>query len=362
MSKLCEGGEGMQSSPWLEFWPEAELETVSGCPVCGGGGGQNILHENLIDNVFFVAQGAWTLYQCLGCASAYLNPRPSPQSIGKAYGTYYTHKRAPSQVELAKLSLFRRLRRMLANGYLNCRYGAKREPSSRFGTWLVKLLPAQRSVLDMQYRYLPKPTRGQRLLDVGCGNGDFLVNAIEAGWLVTGLEPDAKAAKAAQERGLDIVVGVIDVLAEESCVYDVITLSHVIEHVHEPRQLLQSVHRLLKPGGVVYIDTPNINSLGAELFKQNWRGIETPRHLVLFTHSSLETLLIDNGFGEIVIERRADVQKGMFLISKQLAAACPQGDSQSLNLNWFNQFRMNAAFVKTNKLEYITLTARKTKS
>lgn len=361
MSKSDVNSEGRQSKPWLESWPDDELESVNACPVCGSSV-RKILHEGLVDNAFFVAPGRWVLQRCCGCNSAYLDHRPNRASIGKAYGTYYTHKSAPSQVELTKLGLFRQLRRMLANGYLNYRYGAKREPSSRFGTWLVNLLPAQRSVLDMQYRYLPKPTCGQRLLDVGCGNGDFLVNAKEAGWMVTGLEPDAKAAKAAQERGLDIVVGVIDALAEQSSVYDVITLSHVIEHVHEPRQLLQSVHRLLKPGGVVYIDTPNINSLGAELFKKNWRGIETPRHLVLFTQSSLEALLIENGFGEIRMKRRADVQKGMFLISKQLAAACPQGDSEPLNLYWFNQFRMNAAFVKTNKLEYITLTARKIKS
>ena len=353
--------DSIQACPWLESWPVDELESVSVCPVCGGFE-RDILHEGLIDNAFLVAPGTWTLHRCCRCNSAYLDPRPSPASIGKAYGTYYTHTGGSGQTESAKLGVFRLLRRMLANGYLNHRYGVKREPASSLGAWMVKCVPGQRSVLDMQYRYLPKPTPSQCLLDIGCGNGDFLVNARVAGWQVSGVEPDLKAVNVARQRGINVTVGTIDVLDGQSHCFDAITLSHVIEHVHEPRQLLQAIHRLLKPGGIVYIDTPNIESHGAQLFKKNWRGIETPRHLVLFNPNSLEQLLLASGFDEIKIERRADVQQGMYLSSARLAALCSQSDSEPVGLGWLSKVRMNAMFVETNHLEYITLTARKKES
>ncbi|MHB8570738.1 MAG: hypothetical protein ACYC97_11150, partial [Metallibacterium sp.] len=71
-------------------WPQADLEFVPHCPVCGCAE-RRLLYKGLTDRVFCVADGAWDLYRCAQCASGYLDPRPTPESIGRAYAGYYTH-------------------------------------------------------------------------------------------------------------------------------------------------------------------------------------------------------------------------------------------------------------------------------
>jgi SAM-dependent methyltransferase len=246
---------------------------------------------------------------------------------------------------------------------VNHRYGTQHHPASGLGQWVARLLPGQRQKLDKGFRYLPKPAQGQRLLDIGCGNGNFLVSASEAGWQVSGIEPDPKAATAARQRGVDVTVGTVDLLASESNCFDAITVSHVIEHVHEPKQLLQAVQRLLKPGGIVYIDTPNIQSHGAKLFRQNWRGLETPRHLVLFNPASLKGLLASTGFVNTKVERRTAVRHGgMYLSSLRMVAGYSPYGPEPARLEWLERLRLRFSFTKTNQLEFITLTAQKSKA
>ena len=342
-------------------WPTAELESGLSCPACTNPE-RKILLRGLIDNVFFVAPGEWTLYRCTQCSSAYLDPRPTFESIGRAYTNYYTHDAvAPSTaVPFEKLGILRRLRRKLSNGYLNHRYGTKRQPSSKAGAILAKIFPGLRRGLDFEFRFLPKPNKGDHLLDIGCGNGRLIVGLLEAGWQISGVELDPIAAKVARSIGIDVTQGTIESLKEESDKYDAITLSHVIEHVHDPRKLLQDVYRLLKPNGVVYIETPNIDSHWAKLFRENWRGLESPRHLILFTPRSLIDLLLTTGFSNIKTERRVDPQKHMYVSSKELTVRysieLPKSIDLSLNekLNIFI-----SSFGKKKHLEFITLIAKK---
>lgn len=345
-------------APWKRAWPADELERVPACPICGGVE-RTVLHEGLVDNVFRVAPGRWTLYSCVQCSSAYLDPRPSLASIEMAYGTYYTHVTGTSREDETQLDLFRLIRRMLSNDYVNARYGTARQPSNHLGRWFARLLPAQRQVLDVDFRFLPKPAEGQHLLDIGCGNGKFLVLAREAGWQVTGIEPDPKAAEAAGRQGVRVHQGTIDLLDGQAAVFDAVTLSHVIEHVHEPKQFMNAVSRLLKPGGLVYIDTPNILSHGARAFGPNWRGIETPRHLVLFNASSLMKLLSSTGFSDIELKRRTGVQNGMRWSSQCLLTGVSPYDPSAMRPSRLGWLRDALLPVKTQYLEFITLTARK---
>ena len=344
--------------PWEKPWAANELEHIPACPVCGSTQ-REVLHDDLIDNVCFVAAGRWTLHRCIQCRSAYLDPRPNPASIGRAYGTYYTHDVGTPREDINQLKGFRRWRRMLANGYTNHRYGTEHQPASVLGVWVARLLPQQRQALDVQYRYLPKPQKGQTLLDIGCGNGGFLESAKHAGWDVLGLEPDPKAAEAARQRGLDVRVGTIEVLANESACFDVITLSHVIEHVHTPQDVLTAVHRLLKPGGLVYVDTPNIESRGAKLFGSNWRGLEIPRHLVLFNPDSLLKILAENGFDHISLKRRTAVIPGMYWSSMRIAEGKSPYESEFVRLPIMERLRIKSRRQKMKDLEFITLTAIK---
>jgi 2-polyprenyl-3-methyl-5-hydroxy-6-metoxy-1,4-benzoquinol methylase len=93
-----------------------------------------------------------------------------------------------------------------------------------------------------------------------------------------------------------VIAGGIDALDGQAAIFDVITLSHVIEHVHDVGGTLRACHRLLKPGGRLWLETPNVAALGHKVFGVNWRGLEAPRHLVLFSAPALKQLLQDAGF------------------------------------------------------------------
>lgn len=358
MSEANNNAVSENNLPWHTSWPADELEHVPVCPVCGGAARQ-MLHENLVDNVFFVAPGHWILYRCTQCKNAYLDPRPDQASIGKAYGTYYTHAAGETRTGSGNSGPLHRLKLRLSNGYVNQRYGTRREPASPSGSWLAKLLPRQRQRLDVEFRYLQKPRAGQTLLDIGCGNGDFLLNAREAGWDVAGIDPDPKAVAVATQRGLDVSVGSVESLTGRSGCYDAITLSHVLEHVHDPRLVVQAIHRLLKPGGVIYVDTPNIESRGAQFWGKNWRGLETPRHLVLFSLEGLVGLLKAVGFENLKIKRRTAVRKFVYLSSLRMQLGKSPNGREPAKLPLMLRMKLKYTVTRAEQEEFLTLIAWK---
>lgn len=279
-------------------WPAEDLEFVPACPVCASAS-RSLLYSDLTDCVFGVAPGKWTLYRCSECQSAWLDPRPNPGSIGRAYESYYTHL-AEDDVAAQPMSVLVRQLHALQNDYKNVRYGLDRHPATFGGRWLVPLLPSLRAKADAQCRHLHRPrAAGGRLLDVGFGNGGFLKIASEMGWNAEGIDFDPKAVEVARARGLNVSCASAAELSVRNEYYDVITLSHVIEHVHDPIALLRDLYRLLKPGGCLWLDTPNLRSYGAERFGPDWRDLDPPRHLVLFNPASLRKSLANAGFERI---------------------------------------------------------------
>jgi SAM-dependent methyltransferase len=125
------------------------------------------------------------------------------------------------------------------------------------------------------------------LLDVGCGDGTYLRTMRDLGWEVRGLEPDAQAASVARARGLDVIEGPVESSLRDRDAYDVITMTHVIEHVVVPAQALAVVRDALRPGGTLLLITPNVGSLGHERFGASWYHLDPPRHLQLFTVANL---------------------------------------------------------------------------
>ncbi|MFC1701412.1 class I SAM-dependent methyltransferase [Pseudomonadota bacterium] len=339
-------------------WPESDLEYQDSCPVCKDVS-REILNDDLVDNVFEVARGKWVLWQCSSCKSAYLDPRPTEQSIGRAYGSYYTHKSPENRKISGRLSVFRQVRRAISNSYLNSRYGTSYQPHHTLGTVLAYVIPSQREVLDVQFRWLPKPKPGQNLLDVGCGNGTFLLKARDSGWTVEGVDFDGEAVEAARVAGLNVNKGSLELFEGSECMFDVITLNHVIEHVHHPLGMLMRAYSLLKPGGTLYLETPNIQSRGAKLFGCNWRGLEAPRHLVLFTVNSMQLLLKKAGFVGIVFKRRRKVTKHLFLASQKMVAGLSPYDSEPIGLTVDKLVWVYMPLQPLASLEFITLHARK---
>jgi SAM-dependent methyltransferase len=265
--------------------------------VCGARTGQALLYRGLRDKVYLSTPGAWDFYRCEECGSGYFNPRPTPEAVGRLYEAYYTHAHTDAP-DYAQLSLLGKLRRILGNGYRNSRFGMQERPASILGVLVAWLMPNYRALLDAGGRHLPKQPKG-RLLDVGCGNGDFLQFAQRAGWEAIGVDPDPKAVEIARARGLTVHLGTLETLQEPPESLQGITMNHVIEHVHDPRATLTRCYRLLKPGGWLWLETPNLNAQGHALYRENWIGLDTPRHLVVFTERSLLRLLQEVGFARI---------------------------------------------------------------
>ena len=270
-------------------WPENGLEYLGKCPLCGSDE-RSVIYEGLCDRVYSCVPGVWTLHSCSGCACVYLDPRPTPDTIGKAYEKYFTHENKD-----LKVSLRERFKDLVVNGYVKRKREAPLSPASQILAMLLP--PSYKALIDGEIlRDLPRPAGGRRLLDVGCGGGQFLSHAQRAGWRGTGFDMDPKAVDAARSRGLDVRLGGIETFTQETKAFDAITVSHVIEHVHNPKDLLANCYRLLKPGGYFWIETPNIDSYGHAEFKGDWLGLDPPRHLIIYTWQLMRQMLFESGF------------------------------------------------------------------
>lgn len=344
-------------------WPEETLERVSACPVCRSTS-RTRLHGNLVDNMY-CAPGTWDLQQCADCGSAYLDPRPTPDSIAGAYAEYLTHGPAATSEPQGLKAAFGRVRRRLSNAYIGSLArgkGAAVALSDTLCAVLVKALVPWREVLDARYRHLRGPESGaDRLLDVGSGNGDFLLRAQRLGWKAEGVDFDPKAVAAAQARGVKAQIGSIDSYAHVRDTFDVVTCSHVIEHVYEPRHLLAAMHRVLKPGGRLWIETPNIRSVGHAVFGRSWRGLEAPRHLTIFSHHSLVRMVEEAGF--TITQRSSwniEAIRFVFAASEAIASGVDSSNSRTLPLpngRLLLALWLEALFA--DRQEFVTLRATK---
>lgn len=339
-------------------WPSGGLEVVEACPICGTRE-KALIYDGLWDNVFFAAPGKWSLWRCRGCRSAYLDPRPTAETIHIAYGNYYTHSGPAAPAETPS-SPRRRLQQALLNGYVNVRYGTERSPSLRLGYPLVRLWPRRRRLLDYGLRYLEKAgqKKGRRLLDVGCGNGAFLAIARSAGWDVQGCDFDPTAVAQARSSGFEVREGGPETFADQPHSFDFITLSHVLEHVHDPAEFLLQIRGLLRPGGCLYIDTPNADALGLEQFGGAWRGLEPPRHFAIFNWRSLRDLLVKTGYGPIADKPQPELAAKMWKKSARIAAGLSPYDESSPMPASARVKAPQASEIPGDRTEFVTLIAR----
>ncbi|MBN2679705.1 class I SAM-dependent methyltransferase [Acidithiobacillus montserratensis] len=306
-------------------WPQEGLERVERCPICDDVS-RTLLHSGLTDKVFFCAPGRWSLYQCRTCGAAYLDPRPNPATIAMAYSTYFTHEEGDD----APKGKFAHFKRRLRNGYLNARYLADLQPAWKIGRWVVYFLPQKRNQIDESVRHLPATRKPGVLADIGCGNGQFLGTAMQLGWDAWGVDLDPIAVETARKTGATVIQGGFPDTGLPSAYFDIVTLSHVIEHVHDPLAALKEAFRVLKPGGHIWLATPNMESFGHARFGANWRGLEPPRHLVLFNSNNLKKAL--DGAGFIDTEHKDCPAQAAGFFQCSLRISCGQ-DPYDVNAN-----------------------------
>ena len=199
----------------------------------------------------FENEGLFNLVQCQQCGLVYLNPRPTKAEIARYYRHYH-------------------------DGFTNDAWWQRRQ--------LERL------------REVERRREVGRLLDVGCGKGEFLRVARGKGWRCFGVEISPQASNDARRMGLDVATGAFEDVGYPDRFLDVITMYHVLEHLHDPREALGKAYQLLKSGGLLVVAVPNFDSLQAKIFRQRWYHLDAPRHLYHFTPRTLKMLLHEAGF------------------------------------------------------------------
>jgi SAM-dependent methyltransferase len=231
-----------------------ELFEQPPCPICGSDSYRPFLQ--VADR--FRPEERFRLVRCTSCGLIYLNPRPTEQAILKYYqaADYDPHSEGGH-------GLSGKLYRL-----------------ARFLNTLLKL------------HWLSSFSGPRRALDVGCGTGYFLQMLRKKGWEVAGVEPVPVAQRLAQQKGLNVVSR----LDEAQGPFGVITLWHVLEHLHNPADTLRQLDRLLAADGWLLLSMPNPLCLDAQYFGPSWVAYDAPRHLVHYRPQDVEHLARQTGF------------------------------------------------------------------
>jgi SAM-dependent methyltransferase len=250
---------------------------TSDCPICGHAG--SICYTDLPDRFVVNGESRWRLWQCRReeCGTSWLDPPPTESDLKIAYQAYYTHKGASDR-----------------HVYYPPRYSRVIQITLKAINKSLHLagFNARRDLYWLHYL-----TKGDgRLLEVGCGDGTRLAALHKRGWFVEGQEIDPDAVVHCRSKGLEVHEGSIIQLGLSECSYDVILMSHVLEHVENQTELLAHCKKLLKPGGRLVMSVPNIRSLGHFVYKRNWLNLDPPRHVILHSPQSLTNLLRGAGF------------------------------------------------------------------
>ena len=241
------------------------------CPICHSESRYDFSGRDLMFRRF----DRYDYQKCTSCDFIFQFPLPSPEQISAFYPDSYDVYEVDSR--LKKISQFNK-------SILKRYYGYVHLKTSPFTD--VLCLITKRPNSDYS---IPFVTNGC-LLDVGCGNGRFLDGMKQLGWQVKGVEFNEHAVSVCKLSGLDVHHGDLLSASFEANSFDVINVSHVIEHVPNPVQLFAELERVLKPGGTLIIKTPNSQALGRAWFSNNWFPNEVPRHIYLFSEKNLRAL------------------------------------------------------------------------
>ncbi len=262
------------------------MDTLSQCPLCKESGS---FIEHMAARDHLVSGGVFAIQKCSSCGFLCTNPRPNKLEINNFYKSdrYISHTGR-------KQSLLDRVYHLVRGRML-------------------------RKKLRIISRYLKN--NDISLLDCGCGTGEFVLAAEKAGFRATGHEPNPAAATLALEKGVSLLMEekqgvdgesgsgpitsgqkeprpasdhILNSLSPES--FQVITLWHVLEHIHNYQEILAEFHRLLSSEGLLVVAVPMANSHDATYYREYWAAWDVPRHLWHFTPETLEKTMAASGF------------------------------------------------------------------
>ena len=259
------------------------------CPLCKGD--QTVRLFKGRDRVHGLP-GDFTVFQCRRCRAVFYLPPLQAAELSRYYpDSYgrYRHSRAIGE------KTYKGIRRFVLENYYGYPFLTGGKPSlfKRWGAFLLSLVMAKDAI----------PYRGEgRVLDIGCGGGSYLYRLKSWGWNAYGVEPSAAGVAQARSLGLHVYQGQLEEAAFPDSFFDVVRLNHVLEHLTDPHGALWEIKRIVRPDGLVYVTVPNTRSLNFWLFRENWYGLDIPRHVVSYSPEALKFLCHGAGF-EIVMMR-----------------------------------------------------------
>lgn len=227
-------------------------EKVRQCPSCGG---DKFINE-LICTDHTVSKESFALTKCEQCELLITNPRPDKDNIGKYYESdnYISHTNKSNN--LTHL-LYKQVRRI---------------------------------TFAHKYKIINDLSKNKSILDFGCGTGDFLNYCQSHSWTIAGIEPNKQARdKAINQNGSNIYSDLSQLPTNSK--FDIITLWHVLEHIPDPKSLINELKVYLNVKGKILIALPNIDSYDCNHFKESWAGYDVPRHLTHFNQKTFQHLI-----------------------------------------------------------------------
>ena len=231
-------------------------ERLDRCPSCNS----DSIINHLITHDYMLTQESFAIQKCNNCNLLFTNPRPTTEKIGSYYKSddYISH----------------------SNKAIN--------PIQ----WIYKIV--RNITIRQKYKLIKKYSSFESLLDYGCGTAHFIDYVNQKGIKVVGIEPDEDARKIATSNNKEILENIKQLSPKSK--FDVITLFHVLEHVHQPKELLQTLKTHLTKNGILIIAVPNPNSYDAKIYQEFWAAWDVPRHLFHFTKKSFEYLIKESGY------------------------------------------------------------------
>lgn len=252
------------------------MKNLEECEVCGSKNTKSLFKQydkNLdIKKYFYISK-------CKNCLALFLNPRPEYKELKDYYSKekYYSLKSIePKESKKTKLKI------KLYEIYFN----------SNKNNLLLKAIFSPIKFIIRGTNL----TKGNKLLDIGCGSGQFLYEMKELGIDVQGVEPSDFNEKENKKYRLKIKkANLIDAKYNKES-FDLITLNHVLEHLDNPHETLNEINKILKKDGKLIIAVPNTNSLAYWIFKRNWYQLDVPRHIINYSNKNIKLILEKNGF------------------------------------------------------------------
>jgi ubiquinone/menaquinone biosynthesis C-methylase UbiE len=236
------------------------LITRSVCPVCGSE--QIALVLKCKD--YTVSEEIFEIWGCAVCKLRFTQHVPGQEAIGPYYqsDTYISH----SDTEKGLINKLYKLARNYTLG------------------WKVAVV----------HRYVQNEGKRGRLLDIGAGTGTFVHHATKSNWDALGLEPDAGARKISSEKYHTELAEAEKLFTLPSNQFDVVTMWHVLEHVHQLHEYMEEIRRVLKANGTALIALPNYTSRDAAYYGADWAAYDVPRHLYHFAPLAVKSLVLQH--------------------------------------------------------------------